>query len=351
MAKVRTVFLGVGGCTSAIVQGIQYYRDHENAPGVMHHDIGGYKVKDIEPVAAFDVDEHKVGKDLSEAIFAEPNCAKKFADVPNLGVKVMMAPVMDGVTKHSAKLVKVSGQKSVDVEKVLSEIKPDVVVNNLPTGSIEATKFYATAAIKAGAGFANGMPSLIANDEKFVKMAEDKGVPLIGDDVKSQIGGTAFHRALLKMIDDRGAKIKQTYQLNIGGNTDFFNQVERRESKLHTKMTSYKSLIPYDFPVWGCSAGYIDFLGDRKDAWTFIEAEKFGGFPVTIVSWFKVEDSPNFAGVMVEAIRCCKLAMDRGISGVLTSPSAFLCKCPPEKMNDSEAKNRMDEFIDGKRER
>ena len=351
MPKVRVAFLGVGGCTSAIVQGIQYYRDHENAPGVMHPIIGDYKVKDIEPVLAFDVDKHKVGKDLSEAIFAEPNCAKKFSDVPNLGVKVMMAPVMDGVTEHSAKLVKVSSQKPVDVEKVLKEIKPDVVVNNLPTGSIEASKFYATAAIKAGAGFANGMPTLIANDEKFVKMAEDNGVPLIGDDVKSQIGGTAFHRALLKMIDDRGAKIKQTYQLNIGGNTDFFNQVERRESKLHTKMTSYKSLIPYDFPVWGCSAGYIDFLEDRKDAWTFIEAEKFGGFPVTIVSWFRVEDSPNFAGVMVEAIRCCKLAMDRGISGVLPSPSAFLCKCPPEKMNDSEAKNRIDEFIEGKIER
>lgn len=351
MPKVRVAFIGVGGCTSAIVQGIKYYGKDENHPGVMHPDIGGYKVADIEPVAAFDVDKHKVGKDLSEAIFSEPNCAKKFSDVSNLDVKVMMAPVMDGVTEHSAQMVKVSNQKPVDVEKALREIKPDVVINNLPTGAVEASSFYANASIRAGAGFANGMPALIAGDEKFVKLAEDNSVPLIGDDVKSQIGGTAFHRALLKLMMDRGVKIKNTYQLNIGGNTDFFNQVERRESKLHTKMTSYKSLVPYDFPVWGCSAGYIDFLEDRKDAWTFIEGEKFGGFPVTIVTWFKVEDSPNFAGVMVEAIRCCKLALDRGISGVLTSASAFLCKCPPEKMDDTEAKKRMDEFIQGKRER
>lgn len=351
MPKVKVAFIGVGNCTSAIVQGLQYYKSGEDLPGLMHPTLGGYKMKDIVPVAAFDVDERKVGKDLSEAIFAEPNCALKFADVPHLGVEVMMGPVMDGVTEHLAQMVKVSNQKPVDVEKVLNEVKPDVVVNNLPTGSIEASKFYATLTIKAKVGFVNGMPALIANDKEFVKMAEDKGVPLIGDDVKSQVGGTVFHRALLKLFMDRGVKIKHTYQLNVGGNSDFFNQLERKETKLFTKMTSMKSLVPYEYPVWAGAAGYIDFLNDTKQAWTFLEGEKFGGIPVTIVAWLEVSDSPNFAGVMVDAIRCCKVALDRKVSGVLTSASAYLTKCPPDKMDDEEARRRLEEFIQGKRER
>lgn len=297
MAKIKVAFIGVGNCTSAIVQGLQYYKNGQDLPGVMYPTLGGYKVKDIVPIAAFDVDERKVGKDLSEAIFEKPNCALKFADVPHLGVKVMMGPVMDGVTEHLAKMVKVSNQKPVEIEKVLNRIKPDVVVNNLPTGSIEASKFYASLSIKAGAGFVNGMPALIANDKEFVRMAEDKHVPLIGDDVKSQVGGTAFHRALLKLFMDRGVKIKHTYQLNVGGNSDFFNQLERKETKLFTKMTSMKSLVPYEYPVWGGAAGYIDFLNDTKEAWTFLEGEKFGGVPVTVVAWLRVSDSPNFAGV------------------------------------------------------
>jgi len=351
MSKIRVGIIGVGNCASSIIQGLSYYKNGKELSGLMHQEIGGYKVKDIEPVVAFDVDERKVGSDLSKAIFAGPNCTVRFAEVPNIGVEVLMGPVMDGVTEHSAKLVKVSKQKSVDVEKVLNEIKPDVVINNLPTGSIEASKYYATAAIKAGAGFVNGMPALIANNEDMVKLAEDNKVCLIGDDVKSQMGGTVFHRALLKLFLNRGVKIKNTYQLNIGGNTDFFNQVERRDTKLFTKMSSYKSLVPYDTDMWGCSAGYIDFLKDKKDAWTYIEGENFGGNPVRVVAWFSVIDSPNYAGTMVEAIRLCKIGLDRKISGILTSASAFLCKCPPVKTDDDEAYRWVEEFISGKRER
>jgi myo-inositol-1-phosphate synthase len=353
MGKVKVAFIGVGNCVSAIVQGIQYYKNKQEKDftGIMHGDIGGYKVTDIVPVAAFDVDVHKVGKDLSEAIFAEPNCALKFADVPNLGVEVMMGPVMDGVTEHLAKMVKVSKENAVDVENVLKELKPDVVVNNLPTGSIEASKFYATAAINAGAAFVNGMPALIANDEQFVAMATEKGVPLIGDDIKSQIGGTIFHRTLLKLFMDRGAKIKNTYQLNVGGNSDFFNQLTRKETKLYTKMSAYKSLVPYEFSVWGGAAGYIEHLQDTKQAWTILEGEEFGGIPVKVIAWFEVSDSPNYAGCMVEAIRCAKVGLDRKVSGVLTSASAYFTKCPPEKLDDNEAKKRLDEFIEGKRER
>ena len=351
MKKIRVAFIGVGNCTSAIVQGFSYYNTDKELDGLMHQEIGGYRIKDMEPVVAFDVDERKVGKDLSEAIFADPNVALKFAKVPKCKVEVKMGPVMDGVTAHSAKMVKVSKQKAEDVKKILMATKPDVILNNLPTGAIEASKFYAMAAIEAGVAVVNGMPALIANDENMVKLAIKNNVPLIGDDVKSQVGGTAFHRALLKLFINRGVKISNTYQLNIGGNTDFFNQVERRETKIFTKMSSYKSLIPYDVPIWGGSVGYIDFLNDTKDAWTFMEGENFGGNPVNIVAWLRVSDSPNYAGVMVEAIRLCKLALDRKVSGVLTSGSAYLMKCPPEKMDDEEARRRMEEFIQGKRER
>ena len=350
MSKIKVCFVGVGNCVSAIVQGIQYYKGKDRT-GLMYPTVGGYEVKDIEPVAAFDVDENKVGKDLSYAIFSKPNCTVKFSDVPNLSVKVMMGPIMDGVTDHLSKMVKVSNKKPVDVAEVLRKTKPDVVVNTLPTGAIEASKFYARLAFESGAGFVNGMPALIANDQEFVKLAEDNNVPIIGDDVKSQIGGTIFHRTLLKLFMDRGAKIKETYQLNVGGNSDFFNQLTRKETKLYTKEQAYKTLVPYKYPVWGGAAGYIDFLNDTKEAFTVLEGIEFGGVPVSIIAFLKVSDSPNFAGVMVEGIRCCKLAMDRKVGGVLTSASAYLTKCPPEKLPDDEAKIKMDEFIAGKRER
>ena len=351
MGQIRVSFIGVGNCVSAILQGIQYYKNSDDTTGLMHVDIGGYKVTDIVPVAAFDVDKHKIGKDLSKAIFAEPNNALKFSDVPHFGVRVNMGPVMDGVTEHLSQKVTIADAEAADVEKVFKQTQTEVVVNNLPTGAIEASEFYATAAINAGAAFVNGMPALIANDERFANMAKRKGVPLIGDDIKSQIGGTIFHRTLLKLFLDRGAKITNTYQLNVGGNTDFFNQLTRKESKLFTKGQAYESLVPYEFNFWGGAAGHIEHLQDTKHAWTILEGKEFGGNPIKIISWFEVSDSPNYAGCMVEGIRCAKLGLDRKVSGVLTSAAAYLTKCPPEKMDDNEAKQRLDEFIAGNRER
>jgi len=351
MSEIRVALVGVGNCASAFVQGLEYYRKTKSERGLMHSKVGKYRVTDIVPVAAFDVDIRKIGKDLSEAIFAEPNCAVKFAKVPNLNVEVMMGPVMDGVNEHLAQMVKIASREPVDVIAVLKKAKPDVVVNMLPTGAVEAAKFYAAAAFEAGAGFVNGMPALIANDPKFAAMAEKKGVPLIGDDVKSHIGGTAIERYLSQMFLDKGAWIKHSYQLNIGGNSDFFNQLKRPETKLYTKITSMKSMIPYDVPMWGGASGYIDFLKDTKEAYTYFVGEGWAGSPIVINAKLTVSDSPNFASVITEGILCCKLAMDRGVTGILTSASAYLMKCPPEKTSDPEAKKMIDEFIAGKRER
>lgn len=351
MGKVRTAFVGIGNCVSAILQGIEYYKNSNTTEGLMHAVIGGYKVEDILPVAAFDVDVHKVDKDLSEAIFSEPNVALKFHNVPKKGVKVYMGPILDGVTEHLSKMVKVAKKDPVDVEEIFRKTNTEVVVNNLPTGAIEATEYYAKAAINAGAAFVNGMPTLIANNKRFVKLAESKGVPLIGDDIKSQIGGTIFHRTLFQLFMDRGTKIKNTYQLNIAGNSDFFNQLTRKETKLFTKGQAYKSLVPYKFDFWGGAAGYIKHLNDTKQAWTILEGTEFGGIPVKIIAWFEVQDSPNYAGCMVECIRCAKLGLDKGISGNLTSASAYFMKCPPEKIADKKAKERLDEFIEGKIDR
>ena len=356
MPEIRVAIMGVGNCAAALLEGIEWYRQNPDRlhEGVAHVDIGGYKVTDIVPVAAFDVDEHKVGKDLSEAVYAPPNCMEKFAEIPRLGVEVMMGPVMDGVDEHLAQMVKVADRKPVDVAAVLRAARPDLVLNFVPTGAIELSKSYATCAMQgAGAGFVNGMPALIANDPKFAKMAEDCKVPLIGDDVKSQVGGTAFTRYLLQLFLDKGVRVKNTYQLNSGGNADFFNMEsnERRASKEKTKRSGMSSLVPYEIGLGGPYGGFIPFLGDNKVAHTYLEGVGFGGRPVTIQATLRVWDSPNFGGVMVEAVRCAKLAMDRGVGGLLTSISAFMTKYPPEKISEEEAKRRTDEFIAGKRER
>lgn len=356
MPKIRVAILGVGNCASSLVQGIEWYRQNPDKQhvGVAHMDIGGYKVTDIEVVAAFDVDRHKVGKDLSEAIFAEPNCADRLAGVPHLGVKVMMGPVMDGVDEHLAEMVEVAARKPADVVAVLKEARTDLVLDFLPTGAIEASRYYARCAMEgAGAGFINGMPALIANDPEFAEMARRCNVPLIGDDVKSQIGGTALCRYLLQLFMDKGAHVKNIYQLNSGGNADFFNMASatRRASKEVTKRSGMTSLVPYAIGVGGPYGGFVPFLQDHKVAHTYLEGLGFGGFPLTIEATLRVWDSPNFGGVMVEAIRCAKLAMDRGVGGLLTSVSAFMTKYPPEKMSEEEAKIRTDEFIAGKRER
>lgn len=353
MSEIRVAIVGVGNCASALVQGLYHYRglDKEDIPGLMHLRLGGYRVSDVVPVAAFDVDVRKVGKDLSEAIFAPPNCAWKFAEVPDMSVEVMMGKVDDGVPAHLARFVETADKEQVNVADVLREKKVDVVVNFLPTGSSKATRFYADEAIrKAKVGFINGIPEMIASSEEYARAAEDNDVPIVGDDFKSQIGATILHRDLAKLFYDRGVKIKRSYQLNYAGNTDFVNLVKRGESKEMTKSAAVTSLIPYQFDL---SAGFasIAILKDKKIAYIMLEGENFGGAPIKLEVKLEVEDSPNSAGVLIDAIRCCKLAMDRGVGGVLTSVSAYLMKHPPKQFQDEVAKRMLEEFIEGKRER
>jgi len=353
MSEIRVAIVGVGNCASALVQGLYRYRgsDEEEIPGLMHLKLGGYRVSDVIPVAAFDVDTRKVGKDLSEAIFAPANCAWKFSEVPNMGVEVMMGKVDDGVPPHLAKFVKTTNKEPVDIAEILREKKVDVLINLLPTGSTEATRFYMDQAIKkAKVGVVNGIPEMIASSEEYAKASEENKVPIVGDDFKSQIGATILHRALAKLFYDRGVKIKRSYQLNYAGNTDFVNLVKRGESKEMTKSTAVTSLIPYEFDL---SAGFafIEMLKDKKIAYIMLEGEKFGGAPIKLEAKLEVEDSPNSAGVLIDAIRCCKLAMDRRVGGVLTSASAYLMKHPPQQFEDEVARSMLEEFIEGKRER
>lgn len=362
MKDIRIGVIGVGNCTSSLVQGRYYYRDlkvkpGEVIPGLMHPDIGGYRVSDINPVVAFDVDARKVGKDLSEAIWARPNCTQKFCDVPNLGVKVLMGPVMDGVSEHLKRYVEVSSEEPIDdvdaVAGILKENKVDVIVNNLPTASEKASWFYAEAALKAGCGIVNGIPVLIANNVEFARKAEKNGVPLVGDDYKSQLGGTILDRALLGLCLQRGIKITRSYQLNYGGNTDFWNLTDwqRGKTKHASKKRGVDAVMPYEAP-FSVNVSQLEVLDDDKICRIEIWGENFGGTPISLEAKLRVVDSPNSAGVMVDGIRCCKLALDRGIGGVLQSASSYLMKSGPVQYpNDEEARKAMDEFIAGKRER
>ena len=352
--QIRLAIAGVGNCTSSLIQGLTYYHDHvsdEPVPGLMHTVLGGYRIRDIVPVAAFDVSADKVGKDLAEAIFAPPNCAWKSCDVAPTGVEVMMGPVLDGVPPHLQPFVKVADRKPVDVEKVLRETGADVLVNFIPTGSKDAARYYAQAAINAGVGFVNGIPELIASDPEWAARAEKHGAQLIGDDVKSQVGATILHRTLAKLFVDRGLKITRSYQLNYAGNTDFANlSTQRGASKSMTKEKAVESLVPYSFPL-SSGFSFLEVLGDTKTALILLEGEKFGGAPIRLLAKLDVEDSPNSAGVIIDAIRCCKIARDRGVSGALESASAYLMKHPPRQFPDEEARRRLEEFIAGTRER
>lgn len=362
MKGIRIAVIGVGNCTSSLVQGSYYYgelkvKPGEVIPGLMHPEIGGYRVSDITPVVAFDVDARKVGKDLSEAIWEKPNCTQKFSDVPHLGVKVLMGPVMDGVSEHLKRYVEVSSEKPIDdvdaVAGILKENKVDVIVNNLPTASEKASWFYAEAALKAGCGIVNGIPVLIANNGDFAMKAEKNGVPIVGDDYKSQLGGTILDRALLGLCLQRGIKISRSYQLNYGGNTDFWNLTDwqRGKTKHASKKKGVDAVMTYDAP-FSVNVSQLEVLDDDKICRIEIWGENFGGTPVSLEAKLRVVDSPNSAGVMVDGIRCCKIARDRGIGGVLQSASSYLMKSAPVQYpNDEEARKAMDEFIDGKRER
>ncbi len=358
MAKVRVALAGVGNVASSIVQGVFYYKDapeDSKVPGLMHVKFGPYHVGDIEFVAAFDVDERKIGKDLSEAIFSPPNCVPKFAEVPKLGVEVQKGPVLDGVAPHMRDFRYGEGfrvdddRPSVDVADVLKEAGADVLVNLVPVGSYQASRAYAEAALEAKVGFVNGIPEFIVSDPDWGARFEAAGVPAAGDDFKSQLGATILHRTIAKLAVDRGLKVRETYQLNVGGNMDFLNMVEeeRLKTKRISKTEAVTSLIPYKVGVRIGPSDYVPFLGDRKVMYVWLVAEQFGGFPVYIDVKLSVMDSPNAAGVAIDAIRAVKLAKDRGLAGPLVEVSSYFFKHPPRQFPDDEARRLVEDFISG----
>lgn len=352
---IRVAIVGVGNCASALIQGLAYYRKFgADAPGLMNVDIGGYRVTDILPVAAFDIDARRVGLDLSEAIFSGANIAYHYpgVDVPSCGVEVHMGPPMDGISSALSDFVEVADQPPVDVTQILRDSGAEMLLNFLPTASAQAARFYADAAIKeAQIGFINGMPELIVCDPVYQEAAFESGVPLIGDDVKSQLGGTAIHRALLQLLRARGIHVKRTYQVNYAGNTDFYNLVNRGQSKHKTKQEALETLVSSDSEI-STGFSYVDFMGDRKTALFYIDASNYGNAPLHLEAKLEVEDSANFGGVMVDMIRYMKLALDRGTSGVLHAASAWLTKHPPITIDDdSLAVQQLNEFVEGRRER
>ena len=353
--KVRVAIIGVGNCANALVQGVHYYKnapDDAEIPGLMHATVGGYHVRDIEFSAAFDVVTTKVGKDLSEAMWAYPNDTIKFADVPYLNVPVYRGMTHDGIGKYLSQKVEKAPGPTDDIIKILRETKTDVVVNFMPVGSEMATKWYVEQAIEAGCAFVNGIPVFIASSPYWSKRFEDAGLPIIGDDVKSQLGATITHRVLTNIFKDRGIHIDRTYQLNFGGNMDFYNMLERErlESKKISKTNAVISQLPYDMGADNVHVGpsdYVPWLTDRKWCHIRMEGRAFGDVPLQLELKLEVWDSPNSAGVIIDAVRCAKLALDRGIGGPLTAPSSYFMKSPPVQYTDDEAHQLVQEFIAG----
>jgi myo-inositol-1-phosphate synthase len=351
--KVRVAIVGVGNCASSFVQGVHYYRDASPkalVPGLMHVDLGGYHISDIEFVAAFDVDKKKVGLDLSEAIFAGANNTVKFTDVPKSGVKVQRGMTHDGIGKYVSEIVIKAPGETSDVVGILKKTKADVLVSYLPVGSEEATKWYVEQALQAGVGFVNCIPVFIARETYWQKRFAEKNLPVIGDDIKSQVGATIIHRVLTRLFRDRGVKLERTYQLNFGGNTDFLNMLERDRlmSKKISKTRSVTSQLDYDIGADNVHIGpsdYVPWLNDRKWAYIRLEGRTFGDVPLNVELKLEVHDSPNSAGIVIDAVRCIKLALDRGIGGALEGPSSYFMKSPPVQYSDSEAKNLVEEFI------
>ncbi|HYP22838.1 MAG TPA: inositol-3-phosphate synthase [Actinomycetota bacterium] len=355
MAKVRVGIVGVGNCASSLVQGIEYYakaKEDEFVPGLMHVQLGGYHVSDVEFTCAFDVDSNKVGLDLADAIWAEPNNTIKFSDVPQTGIEVLRGHTYDGLGHYYREVVTESELPPVDVARVLRETQTDVLVSYLPVGSEQAARFYAEQALEAGVGFVNCMPVFIATNEEWAQRFVKKGVPIIGDDIKSQLGATISHRVLSKLFENRGVTIDHTYQLNFGGNMDFMNMLERSrlQSKKISKTQSVTSQIENGIDKEDIHIGpsdHVPWLKDRKWAYIRIEGREFGDIPVNIELKLEVWDSPNSAGVVIDAVRCVKLALDRGIGGPLLAPSAYFMKSPPIQYTDSEAHELVEEFIRG----
>lgn len=353
--EIRVAIVGVGNCASSLVQGVQYYQNaDENAtvPGLMHVRFGPYHVRDVKFVAAFDVDAKKVGFDLSEAIFASENNTIKIADVPPTNAIVQRGPTLDGIGKYYADTIEVSDVEPVDVVKALRDAKVDVLVSYLPVGSDEADKFYAQCAIDAGVAFVNALPVFIASDPVWAKKFTDAGVPIVGDDIKSQIGATITHRVMAKLFEDRGVQLDRTMQLNVGGNMDFLNMLERSrlESKKISKTQAVTSNLQREFNTKDVHIGpsdHVGWLDDRKWAYVRLEGRAFGDVPLNLEYKLEVWDSPNSAGVIIDAVRAAKIAKDRGIGGPVEAASAYLMKSPPKQLPDDVARTQLESFIDG----
>jgi myo-inositol-1-phosphate synthase len=350
---VRVALVGVGNCANSLLQGVEYYKDAPDdqfVPGLMHVNLGGYHVRDIEFTAAFDVTTDKVGKDLSEAIWAHPNDTIKFADVPQTGIKVSRGMTHDGLGKYISEVVTKAPGETDDVVRILRDTKTDVVVNYLPVGSEAATKWYVEQVLEAGCAMVNCMPVFIAREPYWQRRFEEKGMPIIGDDIKSQVGATITHRVLTSLFRERGVKLDRTMQLNVGGNSDFLNMLERDrlESKKISKTNAVTSMLDYDMGAKNVHVGpsdYVPWLTDRKWAYIRMEGSSFGDVPLNIELKLEVWDSPNSAGIVIDAVRLAKLALNNGVVGALEGPSSYLMKSPPKQVQDDEAYEATEKFI------
>ena len=353
--KVRVAVIGIGNCASSLVQGVYHYRDtaeDQTVPGLMHVSLAGYHVSDIEFTFGIDINVTKVGKDLSEAIYAEPNNTFRFADVPHMDVPVVRGMTHDGLGKYLKEVITKAPGPTADIAKMLKETKTDVVLNFLPVGSEMATKWYVEQALEAGCAFVNGIPVFIASEEYWANRFREKGLPILGDDIKSQVGATILHRVLTTLFVDRGVRLDHTYQLNFGGNTDFLNMLERErlESKKISKTGAVTSMLPYDIGKGNVHVGpsdHVPWLSDRKWCYIRMEGTTFGNVPLNVEAKLEVWDSPNSAGVMIDAVRCAKIALDRGLSGPIVAPSSYFFKTPPKQFRDSVCKEMTEAFIAG----
>ncbi|MCD6230878.1 MAG: inositol-3-phosphate synthase [Dehalococcoidia bacterium] len=358
MGKINVAIIGVGNCASSLVQGVHYYQDASEddfVPGLMHVNLGGYHISDIDFVAAFDIDKNKVGKDLSEAIYTPPNNTFKFCDVPPSGVRVRRGMVHDGLGKYLSQMITPAPGPTADIVGILKDTHTDVVINYLPVGSEEATKWYIEQILEAGCGMVNCIPVFIARETYWQNRFADHGLPVIGDDIKSQVGATITHRVLTRLFRDRGVKLEHTYQLNFGGNTDFYNMLERErlESKRISKTNSVTSQLDYAIDPHDIHVGpsdYVPWLDDRKFCYIKMEGRTFGDVPLNMELKMEVWDSPNSAGVVIDAVRCCKLALDRGLSGTIVAPASYFMKSPPIQYSDSEAHEKTEAYIAGRDE-
>ena len=353
MGKVNVAIIGVGNCASSLVQGVHYYKkakDDEFVPGLMHINLGGYHISDINFVAAFDIDKNKVGKDIAQAIYTPPNNTFKFCEVPAIGVKVQRGMTHDGLGHYLSQIIEKAPGPTADIVKILKDTKTDVVINYLPVGSEEATKWYVEQVLAAGCGLINCIPVFIAREKYWQRRFEQKGLPVIGDDIKSQVGATIAHRVLTRLFRDRGVRMERTYQLNFGGNTDFYNMLERArlESKKISKTNSVTSQLDYQLDPDDIHVGpsdYVPWLADRKFCHIRMEGRTFGDVPLNLELKLEVWDSPNSAGVVIDAIRCCKLALDRKLKGALEAPSSYFMKSPPVQYTDDQAHQMVEDFI------